>query len=222
MTETSTSRGGLPDFRTRLQRRMGRLSQWRPFLCEGSPLQADAFIVGSNTTRPTGPFWDWWDDHYGFKKSEWYQCQYLPAAGGRPSPTRGNIDKLIGNVRLRAGKAARCIETNVYLQPSPTEKSIINKSSWCFEFLLEFLEPRVMLLHGKKAQRFLLKKLRNYGFGTRTFATCGSHFTAVPFPWGAVLIRTIPHLRATSQSTLSKVATELSDAIEQTRSDPQR
>ena len=42
----------------------------RPFLCEGSSLDCDIFIVGNNPGTDT-PFWEYWELPYGCRKSEW-------------------------------------------------------------------------------------------------------------------------------------------------------
>ena len=51
----------------------------RPFLCEGSPLDCEVFLVGLNP-RTTTPFWLYWDVSYGCKKQEWRKA-YLTERG---------------------------------------------------------------------------------------------------------------------------------------------
>ncbi len=45
----------------------------RPFVCDGSPLACDIFLVGANpATAMNRPFWEFWDSNDGFDKKAWY------------------------------------------------------------------------------------------------------------------------------------------------------
>ena len=70
----------------------GKHPEERPFLCEGSPIGCDIFLVGINPGTDT-PFWDYLDTHYGCHKQDWIQ-DYLRRHGGKLLPTRARIERL--------------------------------------------------------------------------------------------------------------------------------
>lgn len=135
----------------------------RPFVCDGSPLECNVFLVGANpATALTRSFWDFWDDESGFDKAAWFR-QYLDdraKAPLRPGKTRRNA---VSNTRRRLDwlaeetAPARCLETNVYSGASE-ETSLLHedqKSSIAFDYLVNFIRPRVILAHGEDAIRHM-------------------------------------------------------------------
>ena len=58
-------------FKARLQRKFPEPPSWL-FVCEGSPLDCRALVIGANPARSTGkPFWEtYWNDDYGLKKTQ--------------------------------------------------------------------------------------------------------------------------------------------------------
>jgi hypothetical protein len=59
----------LAQFRVEVTQRMAHENE-RPFVCDGSPLDAWAFIVGFNpATTLKEPFWSSWHDQTGFDRA---------------------------------------------------------------------------------------------------------------------------------------------------------
>src|SRR5271166_3410947 len=67
----------LTDFDVKLKSLTDHLPCARPFVCEGSPLACDVFIVGVNPATNV-PFWPFWQPSYGFNKKTWWAA-YLHA-----------------------------------------------------------------------------------------------------------------------------------------------
>lgn len=139
----------------------------RPFVCDGSPLDCNVFIVGFNPASAI-PFWDCWDSklcYFDYKK---WEMTY--AAKKRLSPTRRNIKKFSEVLRK---KKFQCLETNIYSYSSPTMKSLapeLQTAKHTLEFLIEALNPTAILFHGKKARMEgeLLKQQKGFSFGSQS------------------------------------------------------
>jgi hypothetical protein len=181
--------------------------EYRYFLCEGSPLLPDAFIVGINATIGVANFWNYWDDEYGYRKSVLYH-DYLNERGGRPSKTRVRIEALLDHTG-----SPRCIETNIFSQPTPAANLIDDFSTRSFDVLLRTLKPKVLLLHGKKPRQHIVKK---FGLSDLEQQACRDGFAPVQLPWGRCLIRMVKHLSTPHWNQavrLVALGTEFRDAI---------
>jgi hypothetical protein len=107
-------------FECRLIELIGRPTDLRLFVCDGSPLECRAFIVGFNpATASEKDFWTFWDPNTGFKKSEWLQ-NYIRERRQRPlkpgrtrrntiSSTRRVIDWIVSEA-----SPLKILETNIY------------------------------------------------------------------------------------------------------------
>jgi len=117
----------------------------RPFLCRGSPLGCDVFLVGINPGTDT-PLWHHWSLEKGCDKDGWL-ADYL-GRHGRLKPTRARIERICES----AGRD-RVLETNVFHVPSARERQLpkADRRTGVFDFLLETLRPRVMFVHGRSA-----------------------------------------------------------------------
>lgn len=138
----------LPKFREQLQDLM-HSPYLRPFVCEGSPLDCDVFIVGINATTKLD-FWRFWTDDYGFHKEKWlkaYQEERVEKGKRAITPTRNKIGILIKELAPH-----KCLETNLYAtataRASQLEKE--EQSTRIFEFLLETIQPRIIYLYGSE------------------------------------------------------------------------
>lgn len=173
----------LAEFKQEMQRLMKPLTEelnvpnLRPFVCEGSPLECEVFIVGSNpaTEMSTDP-WKFWSDDYGFYKSRWF-VEYTKThqenqrkAGKKRitkmSPTRRNINWVVEKVSVEGTCSVNCLETNIYAKPykrerdlrkflkrlSPEEKERLTAP---FDYLLNQMKPQVVVAHGKMAKEYL-------------------------------------------------------------------
>ena len=63
----------LVDFSREMVSLIDKPTDLRPFVCNGSPLECGAFIVGINpASEMSGDFWDFWSDSCGFDKPAWF------------------------------------------------------------------------------------------------------------------------------------------------------
>lgn len=154
---------GLPEFSRDLESLIGKPTDLRPFVCEGSPLACEVFLVGFNPASPMSvDFWDFWKDSYGFNKCAWFE-KYKEERQNRPlepgktrrnevSKTRRIIDVIVENAR-----PVRCLETNIYAKA--TEKGVDleeqDRVTAPFDFLLRKVEPRLVIAHGREAEDYL-------------------------------------------------------------------
>lgn len=83
----------LEKFGDRLAALIGAPTDLRPFVCDGSPLTCDVFIVGFNpATTMSADFWQFWRPGVGFNKVAWFDAykedrQLKPL---KPGKTRRN------------------------------------------------------------------------------------------------------------------------------------
>jgi hypothetical protein len=147
----------LDEFRLNLERQLPS-PRSRPFVCEGSPLKCQIFIVGTNSARLVEkPFFSFWDPSYGFKKKEF--IRELELKPGGLTPTRKNIE-IIANV---AGQEIT-LDTNIYLCPTLRAKHLKkeDKNTDVFEYLLREIEPEIVLAHGNQAIKFFKKRCSDF------------------------------------------------------------
>lgn len=142
---------------------IGKPTDLRPFVCEGSPLSCRAFIVGFNpATEMSSDFWNFWRRGYGFDKSAWFAA-YLHDRRIRPlkpgkkrRPTVSNTRRVIDWV-LQEASPVQVLETNIY--SAPTEQiddlALERRLTAPFEFLVESVKPDVIVAHGKDAAAYL-------------------------------------------------------------------
>jgi hypothetical protein len=149
----------LDEFERELAALIGRPTDLRPFVCDGSPLDCTVFLVGFNpATSMDADFWEFWRSDRGYDKLSWFR-QYLAERAAKPltpgkkfrpaiSPTRRNIDAFV-----EGAGAARVLETNVYAKASDDMKSLdlTSRETAPFRFLLATVQPKVIVVHGKLA-----------------------------------------------------------------------
>jgi hypothetical protein len=121
----------------------------RPFLCDGSPLSCEIFLVGINPGTDI-PLWDYWSVESGCNKQGWLQA-YLQKHG-RWRPTRKRIELL-----CTALAPVRALETNVFHHRSRREADLAveQRTTAVFDFLVKRLKPRVIFVHGRSARMHL-------------------------------------------------------------------
>ncbi|MFZ5433847.1 MAG: hypothetical protein ACOZB3_08755 [Calditrichota bacterium] len=132
---------------------IGNPTKLRPFVCDGSPLACEIFIVGSNpATEMDNSFWEYWNNESGFDKARWlddYEKARMVKKGKiNPSSTRERINRIV-----QAASPKACLETNVYWKPSAHENDLKreDKNSQGFKFLINEIHPQSLLMHGKSA-----------------------------------------------------------------------
>ena len=138
---------------------IGKPSGLRPFVCEGSPLKCEAFIVGLNpATEMSADFWSFWRPGVGFDKSAWFAA-YLRDRQSRPLKPGKTRRCAVSNTRrvidwvLDEAAPVRCLETNIYATPTEqaTDLAIANRLTAPFDFLLKSVSPAIVVVHGKDA-----------------------------------------------------------------------
>lgn len=149
----------LDEFELKLAELIGRPTDLRPFVCEGSPLACEVFLVGFNpATGMQADFWQFWRPGYGYDKLAWFQ-RYLDERATKPlkpgrtrrqkvSATRRNMESFI------VGAAGVCVlETNIFAAASDDMKSLdsARREVAPFMFLLDVIRPKVVVVHGKPA-----------------------------------------------------------------------
>jgi len=125
----------------------------RPFVCNGSPYDCKAFVVGINAASNV-PFWCYWDDEKGFGKERWYDryCAEREAAGRKPvSPTRQRLERIVC-----AAAPVKILETNLFSVATRRAVNLQKKDKLTdvLKFLLCEVSPGVLLLHGKAVREY--------------------------------------------------------------------
>ncbi len=150
----------LRTFEARLLEMIGQPAALRPFVCDGSPLDCQALIVGANpATEMKADFWDFWQPGEGFQRARWFD-QYKRERQERiengeqielVSRTRQMIEWILGHK-----PTCRILETNVFPAASRTisELPTAQRVSACMELILEALTPRAIVAHGRDAQEY--------------------------------------------------------------------
>lgn len=140
--------------RTELQQFKEGLDAWldedphlRPFVCDGSPLECQVFLVGFNSAkRLQNPFSAYWNDASGFMKSR-FLSDYLRERGlVEPIGTRARIE------RFAAGALPeKCLETNIYAKPSASKRVLarVDPVTGVFDYLLNAIRPKVIVTYSK-------------------------------------------------------------------------
>ena len=132
----------------------------RPFICDGSPLECNVFLIGANpATEMSQPFWNFWSDTAGFDKEAWFS-QYLADRANTQLKTGKKRRNPISNTRQRLGwiieeaNPVSCLETNVFSEATETlaELGANQRSTQIFEFLVRQLTPLLLVPHGKDAR----------------------------------------------------------------------
>jgi hypothetical protein len=153
-------------FERKLEEIIGRPTDLRPFVCDGSPLDCEVFIVGFNATTDLD-FWNFWERHVGYNKTRWEQayCQERVSKGKRElSNTRTMIGWILENLSV----SAKVLETNVNAKASSrvADLSQDEHDTSTFQFLLRSIHPKVIVAHGDDAQEAVKSLLGSDFTGT--------------------------------------------------------
>lgn len=144
---------------------IGAPTDLRPFVCDGSPLTCDVFIVGFNpATTMSADFWQFWRPGMGFDKVAWFEAykkdrQLKPLKPGKTrrnvvSGSRGAIEMII-----EGASPYRCLETNIYSASTEQAADLATQQRVTapFDFLLANIMPRVIVAHGIDAVEHIRK-----------------------------------------------------------------
>jgi len=155
----------LEAFQQELAVLIGTPTELRPFVCDGSPLECEVFIVGFNpATSMLVDFWQFWCPSKGFDKESWLEAykkdrQVRPLKPGKTrrnavSPTRRVMEWV-----LEGAAPYKCLETNIY--SASTEQAVDLASerriTAPFDFLLANIKPRIIVAHGVGAVEHIQK-----------------------------------------------------------------
>ena len=140
----------LRQFRADLIEIMEDPSDLRPFVCEGSPLNCDIFIVGYNpATEMQGNWWRFWKQEYGFEKRLWKE-EYLKQRDGKMSKTRERIEAIVCGL-----SPLRVLEANIDARPSKRKSEYPVPITKTFAYLLKACSPKIIIAHGVDAVAYL-------------------------------------------------------------------
>lgn len=137
----------LKEFEAKLAAIIGRPTDLRPFVCEGSPMDCRVMLVGFNPTTPAKDFWACWRAGYGYDKRGWladYQQQRVQEGKRLNSNSREIMD------RIGQG-AGSLLEANIYPKASKDARSLKERDPRAFRLLMEAVKPRVIVAHGREA-----------------------------------------------------------------------
>lgn len=168
----------LDEFERKLVGLIEQPTNLRPFVCDGSPLDCQIFLVGFNpATQMEADFWQFWQG--GYNKAAWFR-EYRAERAAKPlkpgkklrpaiSPTRRNIEAFVEGAR-----PAKVLETNIYAAATDDMKSLDLESREIapFRFLLETIRPKVVVVHGKPA----VEAIRLFNIGATIIAS-DNHFS---------------------------------------------
>jgi len=143
-----------------------QITEIRPFVCDGNPLETEVFVVGTNaaSTVPWSQFWD--PSKCSFDKNAWFTAykvarQQKPLSAGKTrrtsvSRSRSRIDIFVNGLASKR----KVLETNVYSVSTPSENELHPKDrlSSIFEFLVDQIKPQLLFVHGETARAFLEAK----------------------------------------------------------------
>ncbi len=151
------------EFESTLRELIGHPTEQRPFICDGNPLECTVFLVGTNpATEVSKSFWDFWNPDSGFDKHAWFETykHERKAKPLKPGRTRRNevstTRKYLEQVVIGC-KPVKCLETNVYSYPSSelSELSVLKRRTKVFDWLLEAIRPKALLLFGDEAVKHI-------------------------------------------------------------------
>lgn len=170
----------LSGFEADLRTLLGKQSGLRPFVCDGSPLKCEIFIVGFNpATDMPGDFWQHWHSESGFDKETWFSAyqehrKLRARESGKQYRSISNTRRVI-DFLLKEVSPIRCLETNIYAVPTAKamELTRAHQDIAPFMFLLDAIKPRVVVTHGRKAA----EAANILGIANSADLMCKSHFS---------------------------------------------
>lgn len=129
-----------------------------PFVCNGNPLHANIIIIGYNPTTSYN-FWDFFSLEKGFDSNaefENYKKNRRDKRKTEVSITRKRIRMLEQEI-LSNFPAITILKMNLYAKATRREKDLqkIDQDLEIFNFLIKNLHPRIIVVHGRKPQKYL-------------------------------------------------------------------
>jgi hypothetical protein len=121
----------------------------RPFLCEGSPIGCEVFLIGLNPAV-AADWWSCWNHETGFDRKKWIRNFEKELSNGRNIPgakTRLRIELLRNQIL-----PYRVLDMNLYHIRSDNLsklKKSDKKKDFC-DCLIKKISPKLIFLHGKQ------------------------------------------------------------------------
>ncbi len=149
----------LEKFAEGLAQLIGRPSDQRPFVCDGSPFEYRVFIVGTNAATGMSDFWQFWDDRSGFDKERWCESYLDERAKALLNHGKKKRQKVSSTRRVlswiaEGAASIRILETNIYSTPTSQLSELEGRlrEVIVLKFLLAEIRPRLVITHGKDAE----------------------------------------------------------------------
>lgn len=122
------------------------------FICDGSPLECNVFIVGLNPSTSTSFQKHWHPNEGGFKREDWLDTY----KNKRSFTTTRKWLNIIFNECQKSDKI-RLLETNLYNTASTRKNELAksDKNTEVFNFLLKTIKPEAVIGHGKDIIQYL-------------------------------------------------------------------
>lgn len=150
----------------------GNLANLRPFVCEGSPLECGAFIVGFNpASEMSVDFWEFWSDDRGFDKPTWFRTYKLERRNRPLKPGKKRRNEISNTRRViewvvTEASPVKCLETNIYAKPSESKPELEallktlsseerSRITAPFDYLLHQIAPKLVVAHDEDAAEYL-------------------------------------------------------------------
>jgi hypothetical protein len=127
----------------------------RPFVCDGSPLECQIFIIGINpATSLDESFWRFWSNETGFNKGKFHQS-YL-SKRGKLGPAREKIERIV-----KSAAPNLCLETNFWCRPTKEARDLsgTDRTTEIIEYLLRHIQPKIIYLHVSPPIRYFQNML---------------------------------------------------------------
>jgi hypothetical protein len=197
------SRMRLRRFREHLQSLLGTEEPMRPFVCDGSPYDCTAFVVGINPASSM-PFWPFWNDETGFDRAAWLES-YRDHRKAEPLKLNRVRRQPISSTRQRiewiaeVASPVKILETNLYALPTRKAADLgrADRATEPFEFLVAEISPSVILLHGAEVQREFARLYR---------PEATNEFSAAVIKGKRMMVAAVPHLSRASRGRANELA----------------
>lgn len=139
----------------------------RLFVCNGSPLDCQIFLVGINPAftgfKKKESFWQFWNDEEGFVMEDFLNSfRKQRKQLGKPELTKSR-DMIEVLRKSLSQKEVSLLDTNVYLRATKRAKALTKtdkKDSGIFWHIVRTIKPKVLYVHGNKPMEVIRRELK--------------------------------------------------------------
>jgi hypothetical protein len=141
----------LDKFFSKLTVKMQPNLNWRPLVCDGSPLTCRVFVVGYNpATSFTTPFANHWSSDWGFIREKFLEdFRHQRNQHDKLRGTRARLEIIADQFKNNFGRNS-ILEANIFSKPTARAKELATGDKTIFKFLMETVRPIIVLVHGRK------------------------------------------------------------------------